>query len=187
MPNLAKPAKLYTCQGALSSDGTACTCNWDARLLDSRSSQKRSNQTQETCAISYLSKKRTHKTITLHCSLAHKEQCKSLEEWSSQSPLDNIWVTFLSPPFLRQSSWFHRQFSQLIAKEPPAPLALLVIERHVCLIPAPRKREAIKHERHARHSALQFLVRKKCWIIAACCRPIENVLARVIWSRFNLY
>ena len=39
----------------------------------------------------------------------------------------------------------HFQSSQLIAKEPPAPLALLVIERHVCLIPAPRTKEAIKH------------------------------------------
>ena len=37
VPNHAKPAQLYTCQGALSSDGTACTCNWEACLLASLS------------------------------------------------------------------------------------------------------------------------------------------------------
>ena len=56
VPNHARPAQLYTCQGALSSDGTACTCNWEARRLDSRSLHKTSYKS----IISHLSTKRTH-------------------------------------------------------------------------------------------------------------------------------
>ena len=85
----------------------------------------------------------------MHCSLGHKEHCKVLKNGTVSVTLGMFWChygwrfcDFLKPTI---SSWVFAsllgQFSQLIAKKPPAPLALLVIERHVCLIPAPRTKK----------------------------------------------
>ena len=63
---ISSPIQPTHCQGAPSSTGTAC--NWEARLLDSRSSQKRSNQTQETCKALCVAVS-GQKEVLNHCSM----------------------------------------------------------------------------------------------------------------------
>ena len=82
---ISSPIQPTHCQGAPSSTGTAC--NWEARLLDSRSSQKRSNQTQETCKALCVAVS-GQKEVLNHCSMWHAHRnCSGLCHLKPFQPL----------------------------------------------------------------------------------------------------